>query len=151
MNVFLFDFGVDALNLTKITGVREGEEMKVLICGSRNVSNKDMLFEIFDRWAGRLALGADTVVITGGARGVDGIAREWCLSKGFRSVVMNADWDKNGKRAGYVRNRDMLELEPVHVLGVMLEGGSKGTLDMLTISKERMLDVKVVYVKGGIR
>lgn len=122
--------------------------MKVLVCGSRDVGNREMVFEILDRWAVNLGLGADTVLITGGAKGVDKFAYEWGTARGFQSVVVNADWDRDGKGAGFKRNRKMLTLAPAHVLGIMKQGGSKGTLDMLTISKRSELNVKVVYVNG---
>jgi hypothetical protein len=65
-------------------------------------------------------------VITGGARGVDAYAATESMRLGYSAKVIRADWDQYGKRAGFVRNLQMLDEAPAAVLAFHW-GNSKGT------------------------
>lgn len=94
---------------------------KAVICGSREwpapwfVTAK--MIELVPR---------DWQVITGGARGVDQHAHMEAVRLGYPTKVMPADWDRHGKRAGFIRNLEMLAEGPVLVLAFWARG-SKGT------------------------
>lgn len=47
------------------------------------------------------------ICITGDSDGIDSIAESYTNSVGSDVYVFQADWDKNGRRAGYVRNEEM--------------------------------------------
>ncbi len=51
---------------------------------------------------------ARPIVITGGAPGTDTLADEWRKSRGFAGQVFKADWDAQPRRAGIIRNTQML-------------------------------------------
>ena len=57
-----------------------------------------------------------THVIHGGCRGADAIAGEEAARLGFHVVVVPANWRRDGKMAGTMRNAAMLELKPQLVL-----------------------------------
>jgi hypothetical protein len=92
-----------------------------VVCGSRDwpalwfVTEK--LIELVPR---------DLLVITGGARGVDEHAHREAVRLGYATKVMPADWDRHGKRAGFIRNVEMLDEGPAVVLAFWARG-SKGT------------------------
>ena len=66
--------------------------MKVLITGSRNWSDKEAV-EI------AIARAKPDIIIEGGARGADAIAKEYA-HKTFRKVIeVKSEWDKYGKKA----------------------------------------------------
>lgn len=88
-----------------------------------------------------------TLVITGGARGVDRWAHERASARGNPTKVMPADWDKFGKRAGYIRNIAMLLEEPTRATGFW-DGISKGTLNMYKEAKRRGVPVELFNVYG---
>jgi hypothetical protein len=48
-------------------------------------------------------------VLCGGAKGADDCGRRWANQLMVPVIHMPADWDRYGKRAGYVRNRQMAE------------------------------------------
>jgi len=50
------------------------------------------------------------VLVSGSCRGADRIAESVWLELGLPIERHPADWDKYGKRAGYVRNADMVAL-----------------------------------------
>jgi hypothetical protein len=86
--------------------------MKVLICGDRNWTDKVTIQE----WLLKLKDEGYDTVIEGEARGADIIARKEAEKLGFNVLKHPADWDKHGKAAGPIRNREMLDLNPELVL-----------------------------------
>ena len=99
--------------------------MKLLIAGSRKFERD--LDELFDAGLVGLAiysLGGVTV-IAGGARGVDTAAEEWAESTGIDFQEYPADWDGLGRRAGYIRNCEMVEACDAAI--IVWDGKSKGT------------------------
>ena len=79
----------------------------------------------------------------GAARGVDEIAGLWANEMGIEEEqypVTNEDWNRLGKKAGVLRNQDMLEQSKPD--GVMCFPGGRGTADMYNrASKIPWLDV----------
>lgn len=109
--------------------------MKLLIAGSRSLAHckLDVLdaIEVGDNMLGLLV---DTV-IEGGAAGVDEIGAEWAESNNLSVVRYPAEWDKLGKRAGYVRNTAMVSDCDAAI--VVWDGESRGTrhtIDLLIAS-----------------
>ena len=109
---------------------------RVLICGSRDWSSVQAIEDRIQQ------LPADTLIIQGGAKGADEIARWAGVEAGHFVVEVNcADehWEAFGKRAGYLRNCAMLDLEPDVVIA--FSTGSKGT--QLTIDEARRRGIRV--------
>ena len=72
--------------------------MKVAIVGSRDYPDMDAV----KRYVAELPEG--TVVISGGAHGVDRIAETAARRRGLEVVSFPADWDAHGRSAGMIRN-----------------------------------------------
>ena len=86
-----------------------------------------------------------TVLIEGGAQGTDRFARFWAERSGIRIETYDADWEHQGKAAGAIRNKRMLdEGKPEMVIAFP---GGKGTLNM--ISQALRAGVPVMEVGGG--
>ncbi len=101
------------------------------MCGGRDFADRE-LFE--SRMAGVDQRYPIAVVIEGGARGADRMAREWALRQGRALVTMKAEWDRFGARAGSIRNRRMaVEGKPDLVLAFP---GGPGTRNMIGIARE---------------
>jgi len=83
--------------------------MRILITGSRTWTDAEAISNaIRDAW---LTHGRPygTIVVHGGARGADYLAGVAAKRQGFGVEVHEADWDTFGKRAGYLRNADMVD------------------------------------------
>lgn len=91
----------------------------VCICGSRNFPHMDTVREIVR------ALPRDLLIIVGGAPGVDKVAEEEARALGFEIKVFPALWGTYGKRAGAIRNRQMVEAADRVI--AFWDGQSKGT------------------------
>jgi hypothetical protein len=83
-----------------------------------------------------------TFIIAGAARGVDKAAIDWAVVNWVPFQEYPADWEKYGKRAGYVRNKQMLE-EGKPDLVIAFPGG-KGTAMMVKIAREAGVPVEEV-------
>ena len=116
--------------------------MRVLVCGGRtfglNLSESSFINNTLDELLLRRAI-QEPHIITGGARGVDTIANDWARHRGLSYVIYLADWNKYGKRAGYIRNKQMLD-EGKPDLVVAFPGGN-GTAMMVDISKKAGVEV----------
>ena len=111
--------------------------MRLLICGDREWSDLDLMKEFID------SLPADTIIIEGDARGADKMAGSLAQQRGLQIEVYPAQWEMYGRRAGPLRNQQMLdEGKPDEVVYCHdnLEY-SKGTKDMVTRARKSGLPV----------
>ena len=77
--------------------------MRVLICGSRNYHNAKAVMQRME------LLPDDVLIIQGGARGADSLAKTYALDLGYDIVTFEAEWNVYGKSAGSIRNTQMLD------------------------------------------
>ena len=114
--------------------------MKILICGDRNWIDKN---KIYSR-VSKLNCTED-IIITGGARGADFLANIVARDLKFNTIVKMADWQKYGRSAGPIRNRQMLDLKPDLVIAFHSNiEQSKGTKDCITEASKRGIKVEVI-------
>ena len=69
-----------------------------------------------------------SLIIEGGAKGADRMARNWAIQNGIHYAIVPALWDAFGRSAGSRRNSAMLMLTPDYC--VAMPGGS-GTANMI--------------------
>src|SRR6266540_5681183 len=93
---------------------------KVLVCGSRDWTDRKSINKVFKE------LPIDTIIIHGAARGVDTLAHEYADAYGFKIDKYPANWELYGKRAGFIRNLEMLDQSPDLVLAFQ-KNKSRGT------------------------
>lgn len=125
--------------------------MRVLVCGSREWTDTWSIWTFLDgiTWPDEVT-GDKTVLIHGAARGADTLAAEWAMVRlePDQCESFPADWEKHGKRAGYIRNRQMLEEgKPDVVLAFRCEGESPGTDMMVKLARDA--GVPVYVITGG--
>lgn len=114
--------------------------MRVLVCGGRDYADRARVFVVLDKL--HAEAGVD-LIIEGGARGADSLAREWAMAHhDVASETYPADWENQGSFAGPARNQRMLD-EGRPDLVIAFPGG-KGTEDMKR--KARRAGVEVVEV-----
>lgn len=96
---------------------------RVLVCGGRDFADSEYMDSVLKVIAKELG-GFD--LIQGCARGADIMSRDWAVKNGLKTYDFSADWDKYGKRAGSVRNQQMLD-EGKPDLVVAFPGGRHGS------------------------
>ena len=118
--------------------------MKLLVCGGRDYKDRHRIYRSLDKVL--KAQNGDLTIIAGGANGVDTIAEEWAVENNLETDIYPADWDNLGKKAGYVRNAQMLEEgKPDYVLAFP---GGPGTKMMKNLARKKKIGVLVVSSKG---
>ncbi|HXH87246.1 MAG TPA: SLOG family protein [Gaiellaceae bacterium] len=115
--------------------------MKVLVCGSRRFADPFRVSLAID--ARMRALPKRAAVIHGAAQGADRIAAEAAHRCGHTVKSFPADWKTYGKRAGFVRNREMLDQHPDLVIAFW-DGQSRGTAHTINTAKARGIPVEVI-------
>jgi hypothetical protein len=114
---------------------------RVAIVGSRAYPRLDLI-EAFVA-----SLPAGTVVVSGGARGVDSVAEIAARDRGLDVVVYQADWERLGRKAGPVRNAEIVA-NADRVVGFW-DGKSRGTLNTVMQADRAGLPVEVFDPDGG--
>jgi hypothetical protein len=88
----------------------------------------------------------DTLYV-GDARGVDAIAKEWAEENDVPYRVFYADWEQYGRKAGPIRNREMLDAaSDGSLLLAFPHDNSNGTWDCVTAARQRGIPVTVVHL-----
>ena len=113
--------------------------MKTIIAGGRNIVSllvakqaiKDSEFVI-------------TEVVSGTARGADTLGEEYADNNGIPIKPFKPDWDKYGKRAGFIRNADMGNY--AQGLIALWDGKSKGIKHMIDYATKKELKVYVANI-----
>jgi hypothetical protein len=108
----------------------------MLVCGGRGYLDAERIDRVLD------VLGP-SLVIHGDARGADSMAANWAAKRGVPHKLFQAEWQRLGKVAGPLRNRQMLR-EGKPDLVVAFPGGA-GTADMVGASMQN--GVPVVELK----
>lgn len=127
-------------------------EIKVIIAGSRTYSDYTTLSNIVDHiFKTHLYRKGykpnDIEIVCGMANGADTLGETYAKNNGFQIRYFPADWDKLGKSAGYIRNKQMAEYASYRkgygALIAFWDGKSKGTMHMINLAKEYGLKVFV--------
>lgn len=111
--------------------------MIVVMCGSRTWTDVPTVESVIAGFPLR------TVVIEGGAKGADLIARQAAHRAGLHVATMPALWELYSRGAGARRNRAMLHLRPDKVVAFHRDG-SPGTADMIRAARDAGIPVEVV-------
>lgn len=112
--------------------------MKIIIAGSRNFVDYDLLVEKCDK---AFSLQSDIEIVSGTAYGADMLGERYAKEKNYNIKRFPADWSL-GKGAGYIRNKAMSEY--ADALIAFWDGKSRGTKHMIDLATEKGLKVKVV-------
>lgn len=90
--------------------------VKVIFCGDREWTDSEpilaKLYECRKRFGG-----GPITIVTGGCRGADTISHQLARQCGLGTHVEWAEWRRLGKQAGPERNRRMLGMNPLLVVG----------------------------------
>jgi hypothetical protein len=112
--------------------------MRILVCGGRDFHNPSLVHYSLVPYEDD-----DLVIIQGEASGADTLAKKWAIAFGYKYESYPANWGKYGKRAGYIRNVQMLN-EGKPDLVIAFPGG-KGTAMMINLAEAAGVPVVKIY------
>jgi len=117
--------------------------MKLMVCGSRSITNSEMVFNQIDVLVNEKNIKLeDLIIVDGGAKGVDTYAAHWANSKNVKIEWYRPDWAHYGRGAGIVRNK--LMVEACDFCLILWDGVSKGTKSDIDLCKKLSKPYKVV-------
>jgi hypothetical protein len=111
--------------------------LKTIIAGSRDITDINIVVKAVADSGFQI-----TEVVSGTARGVDRLGEEWATLQKVPIKRFPADWNKHGKSAGYLRNKEMAEYADQAI--VVILNGSKGSTHMANLAKSNNLPTFVV-------
>ena len=126
-----------------------GMGAKVIIAGGRDFDNEGLMNDQSYYFMRNLEV---EEIITGGQKtwnrdkrkyiGADYQAKLLAEKKGIPHREFQADWDRYGKRAGFIRNTEMGEVG-THLLAFW-DGKSRGTKMMIDIARKKGIPVEII-------
>ena len=121
-------------------------EIRCIIAGGRDFTNYNALKKAL----ASINFGENTLtIISGTARGADSLGEQYAKENNLKLMRFPAQWDKYGKRAGYLRNEEMCR----HCDTVICfwDGKSRGTMHMINIAKQNHKPLAVFNYDGNLR
>lgn len=114
--------------------------MKIIIAGGRDFKDYKHLCRICDD---TLSQFENVSIVSGTAKGADTLGERYAKENGYKVERFPADWDKYGKRAGYLRNREMAEYSDGLI--AFWDNESRGTKNMISEANKEELMIVVSY------
>jgi hypothetical protein len=105
--------------------------MKLAVVGSRDFNDYELLKSKLDSIHKRKPI---TLIVSGGARGADSLSERWAKENGVETLIFIPDWNKFGKRAGFLRNEDIIKNSDAVV--AFWDGESRGTKSSIDLAKK---------------
>lgn len=135
---------------------------KLAIIGSRSFSNQALAEQAFKQYCCVYTenplrrpqyqehISRFDEIVSGGARGADLVGAEIGRKWGLKLTEFIPDWDGLGKKAGFIRNEDIVKAADVILAfwGIDPKTGelSRGTQNSLSIAKRLKKTTIIVYV-----
>ena len=110
--------------------------MKIAVIGSRKITDAPL-----EKYIG----GEVEEIVSGGAVGVDTCAAEFARARGIRLTVMLPEYEKYGRAAPIVRNKQIVDYAD-KVLAFW-DGQSKGTLSVIKYAEKKQKPCEVIVCK----
>lgn len=111
--------------------------MKTAIIGSRTFTDYALMCK-------KLKDFSITEVISGGAKGADTLAEAYALQFEIPLTVVLPNWNKFGKAAAFVRNKEIVEKAEIVV--AFWNGYSKGTEHSINVARAMKKVVHIILV-----
>lgn len=112
---------------------------RVIVAGGRDFNNYSGLAASLDYLLKNI--NDEIQIVCGMARGADRLGERYAKENGYKVIYLPADWDSDGKSAGFKRNIKMAEI--ADALVAFWDGKSTGTKHMIETAKSKGLDVRV--------
>ena len=138
--------------------------IKIIIAGPRDFNNQSFVFSALDMVFSRLIKSPEKTnnileinnlenieIVEGGATGIDSLAKSYAISKNFKYKEFPADWNKYGRAAGPIRNKQMAEYSDILIAFRYVDNPSRGTENMINQAKENNLKIITVNIRATIQ
>lgn len=112
---------------------------RIAIIGSRTFNDYDLLRgTIISKFNPSII----DEIVSGGAMGADKLGERFAQEFGIKTNIYLPDWEKYGKRAGFIRNTDIIKNSDF--VFAFWDEKSAGTLDSIRTAKKLNIPVIVI-------
>lgn len=118
--------------------------MKIIIAGDRNFSDYETLKRVCSEACDKIekARPYDGItIVSGTCRGADKLGEQFAHERKYGVVLFPADWNKFGRAAGPIRNRNMAEY--ADMLIAFWHGTKGGTSSMIGLAEKAGIFIKI--------
>ncbi len=110
--------------------------MKILIVGSRSITDYDL---------SKLISEEVTMIISGGAKGVDALAEKYADENRISKMILQPDYKKYGRAAPLKRNEEMVRI--CDTVLVIWDGISRGSAYTIKYARKIGKPIKIITVE----
>jgi len=114
--------------------------MRLIIAGGRHFMDYNLMKTKLDIILS--SVDEDIQIVSGMANGADTLGLRYASENKLFVKEFYAEWGKHGKKAGPIRNKEMAEYS-THCI-CFWDGVSRGTENMISLSKEYGLNLRVI-------
>lgn len=111
--------------------------MKIGIIGSRSFDKYELVKDVMNEYINQV-----DIIVSGGAKGADTLGEVWAKENGKEILIFKPEWDKYGKKAGFIRNQDIVKNSDLVI--AFWDGVSKGTKSSIDLCKKFGIKIKVI-------
>lgn len=119
------------------------KEIKLAIVGSRSFNNYELLKKEINNFISENDFSINQI-ISGGARGADNLGEKYAKELNIETQIFYPDWNKYGKKAGFIRNEDIINNSDVII--AFWDGQSHGTKHDIELANKYKKILKIIYV-----
>ncbi len=107
---------------------------KVVIGGCRDFEDYAVLCDFVDACLARIKNQCEICIVSGCCSGVDKLGERYAAEHGYAVERHPADWERHGRAAGPIRNREMVECADYVI--AFWDGVSRGTQSLIAAAEE---------------
>ena len=108
--------------------------IKIAVGGCRTFNDREYVFKCLDEYLVKLDGETEIVFLSGHCNGVDLIAEEYAEIKDLSVILFPANWEKYGKAAGPIRNKEMVDEADIVI--AFWDGKSRGTKSLIDYARK---------------
>ncbi len=121
------------------------EKYRMVICGGRHFTDYDCLKKIMGNFLQDQQISFDGLeIVSGHCKGADMLGERYAKEHGVKLTVFPADWERYKRRAGPIRNKQMIDYimqtENKAVIAFVSEN-SKGTKQTISLARKAGISV----------
>lgn len=124
-------------------GDRTMTQVVLAIIGSRQYDDFEYFTAKVKKYIAKIGLPIAEIV-SGGAAGPDDMAEDFSIDQGYSFRAFEADWDKHGNIAGFLRNDEIVDVCSDVI--AFWDGKSKGTKDTIDKALRKRKNVLIVPI-----